>query len=203
MNTFVLDHTRLTTLPFLPSIKLHLADEVVPIWEQSQIEAPPFWAFAWAGGQALARYVLDNPEVVRGRRVLDLASGSGVVAIAAAQAGAVVTANEIDEYAVAAIALNASANDVDLTIALGDLLDGVADADLILAGDVFYSREMSNRVLSFLDRSRKEALVGDPGRAYAPKNGFSAIAAYTVPVNSDVEDSEHKHAVVLRATYET
>ncbi len=203
MNNFVLDHTRLTPLPFLPSIKLHLADEVVPIWEQSQIEAPPFWAFAWAGGQALARYVLDNPEVVRGRKVLDLASGSGIVAIAAAQAGATVTANEIDEYAVAAIALNAAENDVDITIALGDLLDGVADADIVLAGDVFYSRDMSQRVLSFLERSRKEALVGDPGRAYAPKIGFLAIAEYTVPVNRDVEDSEHKRAVVLRATYET
>jgi len=203
MNTFVLSHTRLTTLPNLSPIRLYLADEVVPIWEQSQLEAPPFWAFAWAGGQALARYVLDHPEAVRGRRVLDLASGSGLVAIAAALGGGIVTANEIDGYAAEAIELNAAANKVDVRVVLGDLLDGVADADLILAGDVFYSREMSARVVSFLERSGKEALVGDPGRAYAPKFGFSAIAEYTVPVNRDVEDSEHKRAVVLRATYGT
>lgn len=205
MNTFVLSHTRLTTLPFLPSIKLYLADEVVPVWERTEREAPPFWAFAWAGGQALARYVLDHPELVRGRTVLDLASGSGLVAIAAARSAAsAVTANEIDELAIEAISLNAAANNVTVGIRAGDILDTASDAQIILAGDVFYSRDMSQRVLSFLDRSRAELiLVGDPGRAYAPKIGFSAIAEYTVPVNRDVEDSDHKHAVVLRATYRT
>jgi predicted nicotinamide N-methyase len=205
MNTFVLSHTRLTTLPFLPSIKLHLADEVVPLWEQSALEAPPFWAFAWAGGQALARYVLDNPGLVRGQRVLDIASGSGLVAIAAAQAGAgAVTATEIDPLAAEAIALNATANEVTINIHLSDILDTTVDADVILAGDVFYNREMSRRVLSLLERSCiKQTLVGDPGRAYAPKTGFETVAEYTVPVNRDVESTDHKRAVVLRATYET
>jgi predicted nicotinamide N-methyase len=205
MHTFVRGHTTLTTLPFLPSIRLHLADEVVPVWEQTELEAPPFWAFAWAGGQALARHVLDNPHVVRGRTVLDLASGSGLVAIAAAQAGAAeVTANEIDALAAEAIGLNAAVNNVPIKIGFGDILDTTVKVDVILAGDVFYSREMSSRVLSFLERSSNElALVGDPGRAYAPKFGFATVAEYTVPVNRDVEDADHKRAVVLRATYET
>jgi predicted nicotinamide N-methyase len=203
MNTFVRGHTQLITLPFLPSIKLHLADEVIPVWEESELEAPPFWAFAWAGGQALARYILDNPDLVRGKSVLDLASGSGLVAIAAAQCGASVTANEIDGYAAEAIALNAAANNVRVKIHLGDILDTTIHVDVILAGDVFYSRDMSNRVLSFLDRSTSElVLVGDPGRAYAPKSGFTRVAEFTVPVNRDVEDSDHKKAVVLRDTHE-
>jgi len=204
MSTFVLGHTRLTTLPFLPSIRLHLADEVVPVWEQSELAAPPFWAIAWAGGQALARYVLDNPDLVQGRTVLDLASGSGLVAIAAAQCGAIVTANEIDEYAIEAIKLNAAANNVLIKIRPDDILDTVTDVDVLLAGDVFYSRDMSSRVLSYLDRSKTSlVLVGDPGRAYAPESGFATVAEFTVPVNRDVEDADHKRAVVLRATYET
>jgi predicted nicotinamide N-methyase len=205
MHTFVLSHTRLTTLRFLPSIKLYLADEVVPVWEQSALEAPPFWAFAWAGGQALARYVLDHPELVRGKRVLDLASGSGLVAIAAARAGAAaVTAADIDALACEAMKLNADANEVQINIHLGDILDTKGEEEIILAGDVFYNREMSDRVLSFLERSHAEqTLVGDPGRAYAPKSGFEKVAEYTVPVNRDVESVDHKRAVVLRARYET
>lgn len=205
MHTFVLSHTRLTPLPFIPAIKLYLADEVVPVWEDSALEAPPFWAFAWAGGQALARYILENPALVRGKRVLDLASGSGLVAIAAARAGAAaVTAVEIDSIAAEAIGLNADANEVRINIHLGDILDTTADTEVILAGDVFYSREMSNRVLSFLERSQVEqTLVGDPGRAYAPKSGFETVAEYTVPVNRDVESTDHKRAVVLRARYGT
>jgi predicted nicotinamide N-methyase len=208
MHTFVLGHTRLTALPFLQNgndgLRLHLADEVIPVWEQSELEAPPFWAFAWAGGQALARYVLDNPELVRGKRVLDLASGSGLVAIAAARSGADVTATEIDDLAAEAIAMNAAANDVSINVQLADILDRTVEVDVILAGDVFYSREMSGRVLSFLDRAQTElVLVGDPGRAYAPESGFQKVAEYTVPVNRDVEDADHKRTVVLRATYET
>jgi predicted nicotinamide N-methyase len=205
MHTFVLSHTKLTTLPFLPSIKLHLADEVVPVWESSALAAPPFWAFAWAGGQALARYILDHPEAVRGKRVLDLASGSGLVAIAAAQAGAAqVTAVEIDAIAVKAMEINADANEVRINIHLGDILDTTVDTQVILAGDVFYSRDMSNRVLSFFERSNAEqTLVGDPGRAYAPKSGYDTVAEYTVPVNRDVESTDHKRAVVLRARYGT
>jgi predicted nicotinamide N-methyase len=189
MDTFVLDQTRLTTLTLLPSIRLHLADEVIPVWEKSERDAPPFWAFAWPGGQALARYLLDHPDLVRGKRVLDLASGSGLVAIAAAQCGAFVVATEIDPYAIEAIKLNAAANNVRVQTHLGDVLDDRPQADVVLAGDVFYSREMAGRVLEFLARSTAElVLVGDPRRAYAPTEGFERVAEYDVPVNRDVED---------------
>lgn len=201
MDNFVLCQTKLTTVEFLPSISLYLADEVIPVWEKSERDAPPFWAFAWAGGQALARYLMENPELVRGKRVLDLASGSGLVAIAAARCGAAeVIANEIDEYAITAISLNAQANGVQVGTQLGDVLDEKADVDVVLAGDIFYSREMTRRILSFLDRFDGElVLVGDPGRAYAPSTGFDQIAEYDVPVNSDLEDTQVKRTVILRA----
>jgi predicted nicotinamide N-methyase len=202
MNTFVLGQTRLTTLALLPSIRLHLADEVIPVWESSERDAPPFWAFAWAGGQALARYLLDNPDLVRNRSVLDLASGSGLVAIAAAQCGAAsVLATEIDPYAIEAIKLNAAANDVSIQTHLGDVLDDEPPtAQVVLAGDVFYSREMAGRVLAYLRRCGAGlVLVGDPRRAYAPKEGFERIAEYAVPVNPDIEDLDVKQAHVLRA----
>jgi predicted nicotinamide N-methyase len=202
MHTFVLGQTRLTTLALLPSIRLHLADEVIPVWERSERDAPPFWAFAWAGGQALARYLLDHPDLVRGRSVLDLASGSGLVAIAAAQCGAAsVLATEIDPYAIEAIKLNAAANGVTVQTQLGDVLDDDQHpAEVVLAGDVFYSRQMSERVQAFLRRCPAElVLVGDPRRAYAPTEGFERIADYQVPVNRDVEDLDVKQAHVLRA----
>ncbi len=203
MRNFVLDHTELTTLPFLREIQLHLAEEVVPLWEDSERDAPPFWAFAWAGGQALARYVLDHPELVRGRRVLDLASGSGLVAIAAARCGAArAIANEIDLFAIEAIHLNAAANDVAVEVHEGNLLpEGTTpiDVDFILAGDVFYSRDMSEQVQSFMGRmNAAEIFVGDPGRAYAPKTGFEVVAEYDVPVNEDVESMTVKRATVMR-----
>ena len=205
MDNFVLTHTRSTTLPFLPELNLRLADEVIPVWQESERDAPPFWAFAWPGGTALARFVLDHPELVRGRRVLDLASGCGVVAIAAARCGAAsVVATEIDEYAAAAIEHNARVNGVPVRVHLGDVLDSNPDSypdqvDVILAGDVFYSRDMSLRVLAFLQRwASRPVYVGDPGRAYAPKSGFERVAEYDVPVNRDVEDSDHKHTAILR-----
>lgn len=199
MDNFVLSNTMLTTLPFL-SVKLHLADKVIPVWENSEREAPPFWAFAWPGGQALARYIVEHPDIVSGRRVLDLASGCGVVAIAAARSGAAkVIANEIDPLAVAAIRLNASANDAEIEIHEGDLLDSRPEG-VILAGDVFYSREMSERILSFLERSPGIPVwVGDPSRAYAPKSGFVQVAEYDVPVNVDVESTNVKRTAILRA----
>jgi predicted nicotinamide N-methyase len=201
MDTFVLSQTRLTTLAFLPSVRLHLAEEVIPVWERSERDAPPFWAFAWAGGQALARYLLDHPDLVSGKRVLDVASGSGLVAIVAAQCGAAsVLATEIDPYAIEAIKLNAAANNVEVQTYLGDVLDDRPQADVVLAGDVFYSREMARRVLEFLARSTAElVLVGDPRRAYAPTEGFERVAEYSVPVNRDVEDLDIKQAHVLRA----
>jgi predicted nicotinamide N-methyase len=192
----------LTQLPFLPEVRLHLADELIPIWQQSEVDEPPFWAFAWAGGQALARYLLDNPALVRGARVLDIASGCGVAAIAAARCGAAhVVSNDLPGYAEAAIELNAKANEVEIEIRLGDLLDSTQTGfDAVIAGDVFYSREMSARVGSFLDRSDAPlVLVGDPGRAYAPSSGFEVVASYDVPVNKDLESVENKLTRVLRS----
>jgi predicted nicotinamide N-methyase len=190
-------------------VRLHLADEAIGLWEQTE-EAlggvrmpPPFWAFAWAGGQALARYVLDHPETVAGRSVLDLASGSGLVAVAAALAGAAsVTASDIDRFATAAVSLNAAANGVSVSARLGDLLGGDGEgAQAVLAGDVFYERAMAERVLSFLERVRARGalvLVGDPGRAYLPRDRFESLAVYDVPVVADLEDRAVKTTTVWR-----
>lgn len=208
---FVREHTRLAAVPFLPELKLHLTDEAIPLWEKTETVrgevglAPPFWAFPWAGGQGLARYVLDHPELVAGRTVLDLASGSGLVAVAAARCGAAsVVANEIDSYADAAIMLNATANDVIVTRVLGDLLEQPFtdfSAEVVLAGDVFYSREMARRMLAFLRRAQAHGstvLVGDPGRAYLPHESFEQLAVYDVPVIRDLEDADVKRTTVWR-----
>ncbi len=203
-----LDQLRLTEVPFVPEVRLHLAEDAIVLWARMEAAAgetlpPPFWASAWAGGQAVARYVLDHPGVVAGRRVLDLAAGSGLVAVAAARAGAgVVTANDIDPYALAAVRLNAQANDVAVGGRRGDLLDGDGDgAEVVLAGDVFYSRDMSDRVLGFLDRVTAgggEVLVGDPGRAYLPRQRLEVVASYRVPMVGALEDAEIKQTDVLR-----
>jgi predicted nicotinamide N-methyase len=203
---FVRAHTVLSTPPQVPEVRLHLADEPIDLWERTervggQQLPPPFWAFAWAGGQALARYVLDHPDLVEGRVVFDLAAGSGLVAIAAALAGATaVTANEIDPLATAAVGLNALANDVAVAVTLGDVLDGdAAGADVVLAGDVFYSRPMTERVLPFLDRARARGarvFVGDPGRAYLPRGRFTAVAGYDIPVTQALESTEVKATTV-------
>ncbi|GIG00351.1 class I SAM-dependent methyltransferase [Catellatospora citrea] len=183
-----LDRLSLTPVPLVPEIRLHLAVDAIVWWARMEAEAgrsmpTPFWASAWAGGQAVARYVLDNPEVARGRRVLDLAAGSGLAGIAAGLAGAAtVTANDIDPYAIAAVALNARANGVTVTGRQGDLLDGDGgDADLVLAGDVFYSDEMAERVLPFLRRAADRGAsvyVGDPGRDYLPAKELVLVATY-------------------------
>ncbi len=205
---FVRTATALHAVPFVPEVRLHLADEVIALWERTeavtgQPQPPPFWAFAWAGGQALARHVLDRPALVAGRTVLDVAAGSGLVAIAASLAGATrVTANEIDPYAAAAIELNAAANRAPVEVVLGDLLDGAGgDADVVLAGDVFYSRELATRMAAFLGRAHRRGalvLVGDPGRAYRPASGFTEVAAYRVPVLAELENARVKPASVLR-----
>ncbi|MBQ1026752.1 methyltransferase [Micromonospora sp. C95] len=205
---FVRLHARLTPVAFVPEVRLHQADEPIGLWELTEGEfssdrPPPFWAFAWAGGQGLARYVTDHPETVTGRRVLDLAAGSGLVAIAAARAGAAaVRAAEIDELAVAAVALNAEANGVRVDAELGDILDGDAgDAEVVLAGDVFYSEAMTNRVLRFLLRAARNGaavLVGDPGRAFLPRERFDELAAYQVPVSEALESIRVKHTTVWR-----
>jgi predicted nicotinamide N-methyase len=174
----------------VPEITLHLADDPFPLWELTK--TMPYWAFAWPGGQALARYVLDHPELVAGRRVLDLASGSGLVAIAAALAGATtITATDIDPLALQAIELNTKANNTKVTARCIDLLDTDAgNAETILAGDVCYDRTMTQRVLPFLARAATrgiQVLVGDPARPHFPKTGFQALATYPVPATSTLE----------------
>ncbi|TDB72204.1 methyltransferase [Micromonospora sp. KC723] len=204
---FVRLHARLAPVAFVPEVRLHQADEPIGLWELTEGEfrsaqPPPFWAFAWAGGQGLARHVTDHPELVAGRRVLDLAAGSGLVAIAAARAGAAsVRAVEIDERAVAAVALNAEANGVRVDVELGDILDSDAgDAEVVLAGDVFYSEAMARRMLRFLLRAARSGgarvLVGDPGRAFLPRERFRELAAYDVPVPEALESVRVKRATV-------
>jgi predicted nicotinamide N-methyase len=209
-RAFIRANTRLKPVPHVPEILLHVADESVPLWQKTEEELgaaglpPPYWAFAWAGGQALARYVLDRPDLVRGRRVLDLAAGSGLVAIAAAKAGgSPVVAADIDRFAESAIALNAQANGVYIEILLHDLLDSPAPIDrrydVILAGDVFYERATAERALGFLDRHAAlgtRVLVGDPGRAYLPKERLVKHCEYSVPVTRDLEDNEIKRTTV-------
>jgi predicted nicotinamide N-methyase len=215
-TAFVRLHARLAPVPFVPEIQLHQADEPIGLWELTEGEfrseqPPPFWAFAWAGGQALARHVLDDPATVAGRRVLDLASGSGLVAIAAARAGAAaVRAVDIDPLAVAAIGVNAAANGVSVTAERADLLDvdavpdGAGDAEVILVGDAFYSRAMADRMLRFLLRAARggaRVLIGDPGRAYLPRDRFDPLIRYEVPVPVALESVASKATTVwqLRA----
>jgi predicted nicotinamide N-methyase len=191
---FVRANTRLVAPPLVPEVRLHLADEAFGLWEAT--ERLPFWAFAWAGGQALARYLLDDPARVRGRRVLDLGTGGGIVAIAAARAGAAdVLANDVDPRALAALALNAWTNGVTVTAVPDDLLDREGSTvDVVLAGDVFYDRAMARRVLPFLLRSADsgaEVLVGDPGRAYLPAR-FELLASYEVAGSGPIEDRDVK-----------
>ena len=207
---FVRAQTRLRPVPHVPEIVLNLADEAVPLWQKTEEELgeigvpPPFWAFAWAGGQALGRYVLDNADLVAGRRVLDLASGSGLVAIAAARAGAApVIAAEIDTFAATAILLNAEANGVHVEVLVEDLLDDSAPPearyDVILTGDLFYERTTAERALAFLERHAAlgcRILIGDPGRAYLPKNRLVRLCEYRIPVTRDLEDQDIKRTMV-------
>jgi predicted nicotinamide N-methyase len=193
----------------VPEIRLHLAHEAVPIWQKTEEELgeiglpPPFWAFAWAGGQALSRYVLDHPVTVAGRSVLDLATGSGLVAIAARKAGAAsVLAADIDRFACAAARLNALANDVAIGISDEDLLDSAPPAvDVILVGDLFYEKELGSRVHDWLDAASAngtEVLIGDPGRSYLPRAQLIHIVDYNVPVTRELEDAEIKRTAVWR-----
>lgn len=206
-RAFVLRHTRLRPVPGLEAVRLHLTEEVLALWRAVQVEtgdpdAPvPYWAVAWAGGLAIARHLRDHPEVVAGRRVFDLASGSGLCAIAAMQAGAsAVSAAEIDAFAAAAIELNARANGCRISVVRRDVLDEDAPAvDLILAGDCWYEGRLAERVLPWLRRARDrgiDVLVGDPGRRYLPTAELVEIAAYDVRTTTDLEDLEQTHGRV-------
>jgi predicted nicotinamide N-methyase len=206
---FVQSNTRLLAVPLAPEIRLHLAEESLPIWQRSEEELgridvpPPWWAFAWAGGQALARHLLDHPALVAGRRVLDLGAGSGLAGIAAMKAGAAhVIAADIDAYALAAIALNAAVNGVTVETMDADVLSAwPAGFDVVLVGDLFYERPLAERVLAFVEAAHAEGvavLVGDPRRAHFPKDRFVEVAQYSVPVTRDLEDAEIKRSSVWR-----
>ena len=206
-TAFILANTRLQPVPHAPEISLWLADEITPIWRLTEEELgemglpPPFWAFAWAGGQGLARWLLDNPGEVAGKQVLDLATGSGLVGIAAMRAGAAsVLCADIDPFCGAAVALNASANDVALAFTDADLLEGPPPpVDLICAGDVFYEQPMAGRVLAWLTQAAAQGtrvLVGDPLRTYFPKAGFDLLAEYVVPTTRELEDDAVKRTRV-------
>ncbi|TPI70473.1 methyltransferase [Mesorhizobium sp. B2-8-9] len=205
---FILDNTALMAPPHVPEVLLHLADEAHDLWLRTEEELaeiglpPPFWAFAWAGGQGLARYVLDNPGTVRGKRVLDFASGSGLVAIAAMKAGASqVIAADIDPFCETAIALNLEANGVEAQFRGTDCVGTDDGWDVVLAGDVFYDKAFAERVLPWftsLKARGAEILVGDPGRAYLPRTGLEALAIYQVPVTRVLEDAEVKRTTVWR-----
>jgi predicted nicotinamide N-methyase len=196
--------TSWAAVPFVPEIRLLTAAEPFGLWDLTERDAPPFWAFPWAGGQALARYVLDHPGTVRGRCVLDVASGSGLVAIAAAKAGAAsVTAGDVDDNAVAAIGINARANDAATVAAR--VLDLAADdpsgAQVVLAADVFYQRELAGLALRFLRRaaaSGADVLVADPGRAFLPASALTSLTSYEVPVLAVLEDEPVKKVTVYR-----
>lgn len=205
-DEFIRTNTQLLAPPHTPEIRLHLATELVPIWQKTEEELaaigvpPPFWAFAWAGGQALARHILDNGDSVRGRRVLDFASGSGLSAIAAAKAGAAhVLATEIDPFAIAAIGLNAAVNGVSVEATLEDMIGRDEGWDTVLAGDVCYEREMAARVFAWLRAlAGRGALVlmGDPGRNYLPSSNLVEIAVYDVQTTRELEDREVRRTKV-------
>ena len=207
---FIEAHTRLLPVPYAPEIQLYVADEATELWQKTEDELqeiglpPPFWAFAWAGGQALARYILDHPDIAHGRRAVDFASGSGLVAIAAARAGAQhVLASDLDPFAVAAIGINAAANGVAGLIepVSADLLGTRPQADLVLAADVFYERDLAKAVtdwLTDLQATGVTVLIGDPGRTYLPRDRLECLATYAVPVSRALEDAEIKQSHVWR-----
>jgi predicted nicotinamide N-methyase len=204
--SFVRSACQLGPVPQVPEIRLHLAADMLGLWQRTEDEfgadqPPPFWAFPWPGGQALARYLLDHRDLVAGRRVLDLGSGSGLVAIAAAMAGAAqVRASEIDPLAAAAIRLNAQENGVPVPAITGDILDGDGEgAQVVLAGDIWYSRPLAERVLGFLERARAcgaTVLAGDIGRAFLPRHRFRVLDARDIPVLADLEDSDVKRTMI-------
>jgi predicted nicotinamide N-methyase len=204
---FVRDNTLPGRAPLVPEIVLQLASEITPIWQATEDwlaarnVAPPFWAFAWPGGQALARHVLDAPDAVAGRRVLDFAAGGGIAAIACAMAGAAaVEAAEIDPLAIAAIALNAAANHVTVTAAEGDVVGAACRWDLILCGDICYEAPMSGHVLPWLRAmaAQCEVWLADPARGYQPRDGLARIGDYTVPTTRELEDRTERAVTLSR-----
>jgi predicted nicotinamide N-methyase len=202
---FIRANAALAAPPLVPEIRLYLASEVVPLWSKTEDQLarsgvpPPYWAFAWAGGQALARHVLDDPAIVRGKRVLDLGAGCGLVGIAAAKMGAArVLAADIDPFACAAIALNAAANAVEIAVTSEDLIGAAGSWETILVGDLFYERPLAETLLPWLTKSKADVLLGDPGRSYFPQASVERLALYKVPTSRELEDSELRETGVWR-----
>ncbi len=207
-DSFIRAHTALSHAPLVPELVLHLATEITPIWQatedwlRAKNIAPPFWAFAWPGSQVLARTLLDRPSLVAGRRVLDFAAGGGLAAIAAVRAGATrVQAAEIDPLAIAAIRLNAAANDVAVQAEAGDVAGSDRLWDLILCGDVCYEAPMTRHITPWLRRMAAEGaevLIADPGRAYLPRDGMREIARHVVPTSLELEDRPERLTRLFR-----
>ncbi len=207
-TAFILAQTAIAAPPLVPEIRLHLATEITPIWEATEATLaamnlpPPYWAFAWAGGQALTRFLIDHPDWVKGKRVLDFAAGSGLSAIGAAKAGAALTqAAEIDDFAIAAIALNARVNNVAIDLVREDLIGVEPRWDVVLAGDVCYERPMAEKVIAWfraLAGRGVAILMGDPGRAYLPQSGLLELARYQVPTSLELEDRTQRETIVWR-----
>jgi predicted nicotinamide N-methyase len=205
---FIRANTAVEAPRLVPEIALHLASEITPIWEATEASLeraglpPPYWAFAWAGGQALARYLLDHPDQVRGRTVLDFGAGSGLVAIAAAKAGAAhVAAADIDHFAAAAIGLNAALNDATIELVTDDIIGRTDGFDAVLVGDMCYERPLADRVeawLRALAARGVDVLIGDPGRTYFPKSGVERIARYSVVTTREIEDTDLRMTGVWR-----
>ena len=205
---FILANTAPLAVPHVPEIALHVATEAMELWQKTEDELaeiglpPPFWAFAWAGGQAIARYVLDHPKVVAGKRVLDFATGSGLAGIAAVKAGAAsVLAVDIDAFAISACAINAGANDVAIEASQRDVIGETGEWDVILAADVCYEQGMAARVIAWLEAEQARGvrvLIGDPGRSYLPKTQLEELATYMVQVVGALEDNEIKKTSVWR-----
>jgi predicted nicotinamide N-methyase len=205
---FIRANTRVLNAPHVPELKLHLADDAVALWEMTEEELgqiglpPPFWAFAWAGGQALARYLLDNPQIARGTHAFDIACGCGIVSIAALKVGAAsALAMDVDAFATEASKLNGALNGVGVAAQTGDAIAFDTDADLILVGDFFYERELAAAMFARLAKYQAQGrtvLIGDPGRTYLPKDKLEQVASYIVPVTRALEDAEVKHTSVWR-----
>ncbi len=205
---FILENTSVLTPPHVPELRLRLADEAHELWRKTEAQLaesdlpPPFWAFAWAGGQGLARYVLDNPALVKGKRAIDFAAGSGLVGIAAMLAGAAeAICADIDPYAFGAATINAALNNVSVAPLHENLIGSALDTDLLLAGDVFYDRQFAAELIPWFETlaaSGVDILVGDPGRTYLPKARLEQLAEYQVPVTRALEDADIKRTTVWR-----
>lgn len=203
---FILENTSVTALPFVPEIRLHLADDAHDLWHRTEGELqesglqPPFWAFAWAGGQGLARHILDNPETFESKSVVDFATGSGLVAIAAKQAGAKrVCAVDIDPFCAHAVALNSALNNQEILFSATDLIGGTINQDILLAGDVFYDRAMASQITPWFLRLAETGvtiLVGDPGRSYLPRQHLKELSSHQVPVTRALEDADVRRTTV-------